>query len=227
MGFNVNKVGRTEITLFGEFPKQVATQLFESVCQTRLASMGYEYDPDEDKTTLKFYPCVIQDVEYEVSYGEKTDHGKERRIVMIGAIPQFINIVDSYWSPIRSRAKKDKKPLKWVVMYAPARITTPFGELGTELTFITDCRCDADLVDSVLDEAAEAMRDKLQLICKDVNPAIMSSAHLLDEITMDMADKLHKLEDDATAERYAEKGLRQFDTDELIFGNDKTIPSAR
>lgn len=225
MGFNINKVGRTEITLCGEFPKEVATGLFEKVTKNRLASMEYEYDPEADKTTLKLFPCVIQNVESEVTINGKTDVCHERRLVLIGEIPAFVDIVESYWCPIRSKAKRSKKDLRLIVMYPPKLVSTPFGENATELGFIADGRCDN--VVSALDEAATAMRDKLQLICKDMNPALMSSAHLLDEISMDMADEIHKLEDDATAERLAKMGLRKFDTDDMIFGGAKTVPSAR
>ena len=67
MGFNVNTVSRTEITLCGEFPKETALKLFEKATGSRLASMEYEYDSEADKTTLKFYPCVIQEVESEIT----------------------------------------------------------------------------------------------------------------------------------------------------------------
>ena len=225
MGFNVNTVSRTEITLCGEFPKETALKLFEKATGSRLASMEYEYDSEADKTTLKFYPCVIQEVESEITVNNKTDILHERRIVLIGQIPAFINIVESYWCPIRSQAKRAKKDLRLVVMYPPKHVSTPFGESATELGFIVDGRCDN--IVGALDEATEAMRDRLQLICKDVNPAIMASARLLDEISMAMADAIHKLEDDATAERLLKMGLRKFDTDDMIFGDGKPVPSTR
>lgn len=225
MGFNINKVSRTEISLFGEFPKEMATRLFEKVAKSRLASMEYEYDSEADKTTLKLFPCVIQNVESEVTVGGKTDTCHERRLVLIGEIPASVNIVQRYWCPIRSKAKRSKKDLGLIVMYPPRRVSTPFGENATELGFIADGRCKN--VVSALDEAATAMRDKLQLICKDINPALMSSAHLLDEISMDMADEIHVLEDDVIAERLAKMGLRKFDTDDMIFGEEEAVPSAR
>ena len=44
---------------------------------------------------------------------------------------------------------------------------------------------------------------------------------------MNMADRIHKLEDDATAARYERLGLRKFDTDDLIFGDKPGTCSAR
>lgn len=249
MGFNLTKVGRTKITISGKFPEKTAKEVFNKVCGARLADMGYEYDPESDETTINLYPCIIQNIESEVRYGDKVATQYEKRIVMLGVIPPFVDFYSSYWDRIKEcannvvkRAPKKKKKkgndgdhnevesaefgeIRWVTMYYPKRVTTPFNEVATELGFIVDGRCKR--VSVALDEATKAVRDKLQLICRDVNPALMTSAHLLDEISMDMADAIHKLEDDATSERYAELGIRKVDTDDLVFGDSKTVHSER
>ena len=42
-----------------------------------------------------------------------------------------------------------------------------------------------------------------------------------------LTQAIHKLEDDATSERYAELGIRKVDTDDLVFGDSKTVHSER
>ena len=243
MGFNLLEVNRTRFRISGEFPEKTARELFDKIRGQRLAEMGYHYDTETDETILDFYPCIIQTVEAEVRYSkDKVALQQERRIVMLGAIPTFIDFFKDYWERIKDNAnaiakenakkkksedKDDRGEVRWVTMYYPKHVATPFNEIATEFGFIVDGRCNRDKIGIALDEAAKAVRDKLQLICRDVNPAIMTSARLLDEITMAMTDAIHKLEDDATSERYAELGLRKVDTDDLIFGDGTTVHSSR
>ena len=224
--FNVVKVDRTKIVINGEFSLEVANKLFGEVCKTRLASMKVDYDEDANTTTLQFFPCVIQNVDSVVEYAGYKGQHQERRIVLIGTIPEFVNFVDGYWKPVRSNAKRKKSDVQWVVMLIK-RVSTPHGEDATELSFIVDSRCNSKNVGAALDTATQIMAEKLQLIVQDVNPGLMSSARLLDEISMDMANRIHKLEDDATAARYERLGLRKFDTDDLIFGDKPGTCSAR
>ncbi len=225
--FNVIKVDRTKIVISGEFSLEKANRMFGEVCKTSPASMQAEYDEDSDQTILKFYPCVIQDVEYDVEHGNKKSLCLERRIVMLGAIPSFVDIVEQYWVPTHKTAKKQKSAMQWVVMYPPKRISMPYGKYGTELGFIVDFRCERTDISEALDTAAQIMSEKLRLIVQDVNPSLMLSARLLDEISMEMAERLHKLEDDETTERMTKMGLRRFDTDDLIFGSNSCGASTR
>ena len=210
----------------GQFSLEVANKLFGEVCKTRLASMHAQYDEDADETTLNFYPCVIQDVEYNLEHSDRKSVRRERRILMIGDIPTFVDFEDTYWNAILRDAKKQKTDLRWVKMVAPKRILMPRSKAMTELSFVVEYDNGRIDVDEVLTEATEAVREKLQLICKDVNPALMASAHLLDEISQSMAEMLHKAEDDDVAKRLERYGLRKFDTDDMVF-DDKQVVSNR
>lgn len=224
MGFNVVKVSRTEIVINGEFPADVAQGLFDKICGTQLASMKYGYDPKTNVTRLDFYPCVVQDVEYSERDKEGTaSYLRERRILMTGAIPAFVDFEDNYWNAILRDAKKQKTDLRWVKMIAPKRILMPRREAMTELSFAVYFDNGRVDIDEALTMATKAVCEKLQLICRDVNPTMMTSAHLLDEISLSMAEMLHKAEDDDVAKRLTQYGLRKFDTDDMVFGDNRFV----
>ena len=148
---------------------------------------------------------------------------------MTGAIPSFIDFVESYWMPIRKRAKKEKTNLKWVVMYPPRRVIYD-GDVtrtGTEIGFSIDYRCDEGLADATVIMACDAVSEKLRLIVSDVNPALMRSAKLLDEISMYIAEQLNAAEDEARFAKIRSMGLRTFDTDDLCFTDESQHVSCR
>ena len=229
MGFSVFKVDRTCIVANGEIPRDLAMKLFEDDCQERMASMVYDYDKEADTTELRFYPCKRITIESTIKRAGQMVLCREHKLVMTGAIPSFIDFVESYWMPIRKRAKKEKTNLKWVVMYPPRRVIYD-GDVtrtGTEIGFSIDYRCDEGLADATVIMACDAVSEKLRLIVSDVNPALMRSAKLLDEISMYIAEQLNAAEDEARFAKIRSMGLRTFDTDDLCFTDESQYVSCR
>ena len=222
MGFSVFKVDRTSIVARGEIPKDLVTNLFDKVCQERMATMVYDYNPETDVTELRFYPCKRVTVEATIKRAGQEVISREHKLVMTGVIPQFVDFVEEYWVPMRKRAKKANENLRWVVMYPPRRVIyeDDNSPVGTEIGFSVDFRCDEDQVDATLIEACRAVGEKLRLIASNANPALMRSARLLDEISMYIAEQLNATEDEARFAKIRSMGLRTFDTDDLCFSDE-------
>lgn len=212
---NIKKVDRTVLKLYGEFPERKARQIFERVAGDRMVSMKCFYDKEEDETTILLYPCRTYNMSGECD-GKNADEKHIRTIRVLGALPDYVDIVKTYWNPIRARAKAAKDPMRWVTMY-PARATDDTTKaVYTELSFIVDSRCKKGYEDEALNKAVGQIRESLRLIASDIKGDLMASARLTEDVSMDFVDELHKLEDDEVQEKYRKLGLRHVNADELV-----------
>lgn len=215
MGDNsIKKVDRTVLKLYGEFPERKARQIFERVAGDRMVSMKCFYDKEEDETTILLYPCRTYNMSGECD-GKNADEKRVRAIRVLGTLPDYVDIVKTYWNPIRGRAKTAKDPMRWVTMYPVRSIDEATRAVYTELCFIVDSRCKRGYEDEALNKAVGQIRESLRLIASDIKGDLMASARLTEEVSMDFVDELHKLEDDEVQKKYGELGLRHVDTDEL------------
>ena len=121
---------------------------------------------------------------------QKSGHIRTLRI--LGLLPDYVDITKTYWDPIRDRAKKLKKETRWVSMYPVRTTDEATGAVCTELCFITDGRCKKGYEEDALDDAVDQIREGLRLIASDINVALMASARLVEEVSVDFVDELNK-----------------------------------
>ncbi|MCQ2569204.1 MAG: hypothetical protein MJ155_02870 [Candidatus Saccharibacteria bacterium] len=210
--YYITKVDRTVLKLKGKFPERKARQIFERVAGDRMVSMKCFYDKEEDETTILLYPCRA----YNMSGECDGKNANEKRIRVLGALPYYVDIVKTYWNPIRARAKAAKDPMRWVTMYPVRSIDDATKAVYTELCFIVDSRCKSGYEDEALNKAVGQIRESLRLIASDIRGDLMASARLTEDVSMDFVDELHKLEDDEVQKKYGERGLRHVNADELV-----------
>lgn len=213
--YSIKKVDRTVLKLNGEFPERKARQIFERVAGDRMVSMKCFYDKEEDETTILLYPCRTYNMSGECD-GKNADEKRVRAIRVLGTLPDHVDIVKTYWKPIRDRAKAARDPMRWVTMYSVRSIDDATRAVYTELCFIVDSRCKRGYEDEALNNAVGQIRESLRLIASDIKGDLMASARLTEDVSMDFVDALHKLEDDEVQEKYRKLGLRHVDTDELV-----------
>ena len=213
--YSIKKVDRTVLKLKGEFPEKKARQAFERVVGDRMVSMKCLYDKKGDETTILLYPCRAYNMSGECD-GKNADKKHIRAIRVLGALPDYVDIVKTYWEPIRDRAKAARDPMRWVTMYPVRSIDDVTRPVYTELCFIADSRCKRGYEDEALDKAVDQICESLRLIASDIKGDLMASARLTEDVSMDFVDELHKLEDDEVQKKYSEHGLRYVNTDELV-----------
>ncbi|MBR6134468.1 hypothetical protein IKQ38_03230 [Candidatus Saccharibacteria bacterium] len=211
----LKKVDRTVLKLKGEFPEKKARQAFERVVGDRLVSMRCLYDEGSDETTILLYPCRVYKMGYDDSGEKKSCANHVRAIRILGMLPEYVDIVKTYWEPIHSRAKTARDPMRWVTMYPLRSEDDATGTVCTDLCFVIDNRCKRGYEDEALDNAVDQIRESLRLIASDIRGDLMVSAKLTEDVSVDLVDELHRLEDDETQKRYTERGLRYVNTDEL------------
>lgn len=213
--YSIKNVDRTVLKLKGEFPEKKARQAFERVVGDRMVSMRCLYDEKGDETTILLYPCRAFNMSGECEE-KRVSRNCARTIRILGVLPNYVNIVKSYWEPILDRAKAAREPMRWVTMYPFRTIDDVTHVVYTDLCFVTDSRCKKGYEDEALDAAVDQICEGLRLIASDIKGDLMASARLTEEVSMQLVDELQKLEDDETQEKYREHGLRYVDTDELV-----------
>ena len=147
-------------------------------------------------------------------------------------------VIDRYWMPIRrcgvessshygkrifgELTSQEKKDLNSVALLMVTNRDTEWsGARSTDMTFCVTSDLHRPLkgvtaderVVRTLDHAVWLFAEPMRLIISDINPQLMRCARLLDELSMNFAEKLDKYAVDKIQESYAAKGLRYFDTE--------------
>ncbi len=208
MTINLKKSDRTIFSFEGRVPEDLLKSTLRDVLeeeQEKFVSSRYEYDAENDETRLWIMPCRTFVIEPDPVLAKrvKCPVSCERKLLLKGGIPDFIDLTEKYWMPYRKQAKKANKNSQYVVMYSHPVFTDelPASRVGkepdyTEVCLIVDSRCPHEEIPQVLDAAAAYMAEKLRLIVSDVNPRIMHSAIVLDKVMLDFADAIAKHNDD-------------------------------
>ena len=149
-------------------------------------------------------------------------------------------VIDRYWMPIRrcgvessshygkrvfgELTSQEKKDLNGVALLMVTNRDTEWsGTRSTDMTFcvagdlhrpLKGVTADERVV-RTLDHAVWLFAEPMRLIISDINPQLMHCARLLDELSMDFAEKLDKYAVDKIQESYEAKGLRYFDNDAI------------
>lgn len=149
-------------------------------------------------------------------------------------------VIDRYWMPIRrcgiessshygkrvfsELTAQERKDLNSVALLVVTNRNTEWnGTRSTDMTFCVSGDLHRPLkgvtanerVVRTLDHAVWLFAEPMRLIIGDINPQLMRCARLLDELSMNFAEKLDKYAVDKIQESYEAKGLRYFDNDAI------------
>ena len=225
MPIYVKSVDRTRITMDGEVPEQILRDIFNDVIKTtheKFVSARYEFDREANETTMWLQPCRTYVIHADPELHARTHCpvSCERKVMLKGSLPDFVDFNEKYWVPFRKGCKRTKDPSRWVVMYLHDvyEDQTPMNKVGreadyTEVCLIVDNRCPQEDIPDALDLAAAYVSEKLRLIVSDINPSLMRSAIVLDQVSSDFASAIEQANDDEIQARYNEMGLRRVNLD--------------